>query len=356
MSADVDLDHVTIRFGEFVAVKSVSMKIAGGEFFSILGPSGCGKTTLLRTISGFLEPTEGAVRIGGKDMAGIGSNKRPTALIFQNLALFPLMSVADNIGYGLRVRGVPAERAAQGRRTAAPRRAAGHGRQADQRTLGRPEAARRDRARARRRAAGAAARRAAVGARPAPAPAHAHRVARDPEARRHHLHLHHPRPGRGADHVGPHRGDERRARRAGRRRARRSTTIRRRRSSPRSLARTTASTARRRRSTTEWPTLDTPSAPRRAGPAADSRSASRRPCSSGRKACGSPPRARADSWPKCRRRVRRPHDACGAGRRRRPQVHHVARPPSRRQRARTGARIGVDFATEDAIALAGSAP
>ena len=108
MSADVDLDHVTIRFGKFTAVKNVNLKIRGGEFFSILGPSGCGKTTLLRTISGFLDPTEGAVRIGGRDMAGIGSNRRPTALIFQNLALFPLMSVADNIGYGLRVRGVPA--------------------------------------------------------------------------------------------------------------------------------------------------------------------------------------------------------------------------------------------------------
>jgi spermidine/putrescine transport system ATP-binding protein len=107
MSADIELDRVTIRFGDFTAVKDVSLKINGGEFFSILGPSGCGKTTLLRTISGFLEPTAGAVRIAGQDMAGIGSNKRPTALIFQNLALFPLMSVAENIGYGLRVRGVP---------------------------------------------------------------------------------------------------------------------------------------------------------------------------------------------------------------------------------------------------------
>lgn len=109
MSADIELDRVTIRFSDFTAVKNVSLKINGGEFFSILGPSGCGKTTLLRTISGFLEPTEGAVRIAGQDMAGIGSNKRPTALIFQNLALFPLMSVAENIGYGLRVRGVPKE-------------------------------------------------------------------------------------------------------------------------------------------------------------------------------------------------------------------------------------------------------
>ena len=73
---------------------------------------------MLRTISGFVEPTEGRVLIGGQDMAGIGSNKRPTALIFQNLALFPLMSVADNIGYGLRVRGVPkSERRRKAERT-----------------------------------------------------------------------------------------------------------------------------------------------------------------------------------------------------------------------------------------------
>ena len=107
MSADVELDHVTIRFGNFVAVKDATLNIRNGEFFSFLGPSGCGKTTILRTISGFLDPSEGAVRIGGQDMAGIGPNRRPTALIFQNLALFPLMTVAENISYGLRVRGMP---------------------------------------------------------------------------------------------------------------------------------------------------------------------------------------------------------------------------------------------------------
>ena len=106
MSADIDLINLTIRFGDFVAVRDVSFKIAGGEFFSILGPSGCGKTTILRTLSGFQTPTSGAVRIGGRDMAGVGPNQRPTALIFQNLALFPLMSVAENIAYGLRVRGI----------------------------------------------------------------------------------------------------------------------------------------------------------------------------------------------------------------------------------------------------------
>src|SRR5690242_9463592 len=106
MSAGVELDHVTVRFGDFTAVKDATLDIKGGEFFSFLGPSGCGKTTILRTISGFLDPSEGYVRIGGQDMNGIGPNKRPTALIFQNLALFPLMSVAENITYGLRVRGV----------------------------------------------------------------------------------------------------------------------------------------------------------------------------------------------------------------------------------------------------------
>ncbi|MBK8158320.1 MAG: ABC transporter ATP-binding protein [Rhodospirillaceae bacterium] len=106
MSAGVELDRVTVRFGEFTAVDNATLDIKGGEFFSFLGPSGCGKTTILRTVSGFLEPSSGHVRIGGQDMSGIGPNKRPTALIFQNLALFPLMTVAENISYGLRVRGV----------------------------------------------------------------------------------------------------------------------------------------------------------------------------------------------------------------------------------------------------------
>ncbi|MBL8709174.1 MAG: ABC transporter ATP-binding protein [Rhodospirillaceae bacterium] len=114
MSAGVELDHVTVRFGDFTAVDNATLDIRGGEFFSFLGPSGCGKTTILRTVSGFLEPSEGCVRIGGQDMVGIGPNKRPTALIFQNLALFPLMTVAENISYGLRVRG--ADRSARRKR------------------------------------------------------------------------------------------------------------------------------------------------------------------------------------------------------------------------------------------------
>jgi len=107
----VQLDNLSIRFGDFVAVRDANVSIEGGEFFSFLGPSGCGKTTILRAVSGFLSPSGGRVLIGGKDMAGIGPNKRPTALIFQNLALFPLMKVWENIAFALEVKGIgPADR------------------------------------------------------------------------------------------------------------------------------------------------------------------------------------------------------------------------------------------------------
>ena len=149
MSAGIDLDNVCCDFGNFRAVDHVNVNIKPGEFFSFLGPSGCGKTTILRMISGFIEPTEGAIRIGGKDMRGQRPNQRPTALIFQNLALFPLMPVWENIAFGLEVRGVDkAKRRGQGRGAAAPGRSAGCGRQDDQPALGRPEAARRNRPRA----------------------------------------------------------------------------------------------------------------------------------------------------------------------------------------------------------------
>lgn len=105
MSADVQLENVWIRFGDYVAAKEANIHIKKGEFFSFLGPSGCGKTTLLRAVSGFLEPSEGSVYIDGKNMRGIGPNKRPTALIFQNLALFPLMRVWENITFAMEVAG-----------------------------------------------------------------------------------------------------------------------------------------------------------------------------------------------------------------------------------------------------------
>ena len=106
---NVRLEHVTMRFGDFTAVRDADLEIKAGEFFSFLGPSGCGKTTIRRLGSGFIDPTEGIVKIGGEDMRGIGPNKRSTALIFQNLALFPLMKVWENIAFGLEVRGASKE-------------------------------------------------------------------------------------------------------------------------------------------------------------------------------------------------------------------------------------------------------
>lgn len=104
---DVTLDQVAITYPNgFTAVHPSDLTIAAGEFFSILGPSGCGKTTILRALSGFVQPTQGRVLIGGQDMAGKAPNARPTALIFQNLALFPLMSVRENVAFGLEARGM----------------------------------------------------------------------------------------------------------------------------------------------------------------------------------------------------------------------------------------------------------
>lgn len=103
---DVRLKDVVMRFGDFTAVQKTNLTINAGEFFSVLGPSGCGKTTILRMVSGFIEPTAGTVYIGDEDMSGLGPARRPTALIFQNLALFPLMSNWENVAFGLEARGV----------------------------------------------------------------------------------------------------------------------------------------------------------------------------------------------------------------------------------------------------------
>ena len=104
---DVVLDQVSITYPNgFTAVEPTDLRIEAGEFFSILGPSGCGKTTILRAVSGFIAPSTGRVLIGGEDMAGQGPNARPTALIFQNLALFPLMPVWENVAFGLEARGL----------------------------------------------------------------------------------------------------------------------------------------------------------------------------------------------------------------------------------------------------------
>ena len=107
---EIELHGAAVRFDDFQAVHPTDLTIRAGEFFSILGPSGCGKTTVLRLLSGFLAPSAGVVSIGGRPMAGIEPAARPTALIFQNLALFPLMTVWENVAFGLEMRGWPKAR------------------------------------------------------------------------------------------------------------------------------------------------------------------------------------------------------------------------------------------------------
>ena len=103
---DIELRDVTKRFGGVVAVDNVSLNIKKGEFFALLGPSGCGKTTILRMISGFEKPTDGDVYIGGELMTHVPAFRRPTNLVFQQLSLFPHMSVFKNIGFGLEMKRV----------------------------------------------------------------------------------------------------------------------------------------------------------------------------------------------------------------------------------------------------------
>jgi len=105
LQIDLSAQYITKSFGAFTAVDDVTFEVESGRFFSILGPSGCGKTTLLRMIAGLAEPDSGNIEIRGKSMAGIPPNKRPVNLIFQNLALFPMMNVGENVAFGLHRRG-----------------------------------------------------------------------------------------------------------------------------------------------------------------------------------------------------------------------------------------------------------
>jgi spermidine/putrescine transport system ATP-binding protein len=102
--AAVALVKLMKRFGDAVAVDEIDIDIRAGEFFSLLGPSGCGKTTTLRLIAGFEQPTSGAIMLDGVDMAQTPPHKRPVNTVFQSYALFPHLSVEDNVGYGLRWR------------------------------------------------------------------------------------------------------------------------------------------------------------------------------------------------------------------------------------------------------------
>jgi len=102
----VELVNVTKRYGDVVAVDTLNLEIKSGEFLSLLGPSGCGKTTTLRMLAGFEQPDEGFVRISGEYVQGVPPYKRDVNTVFQHYALFPHMSVAENVAYGLRQKGV----------------------------------------------------------------------------------------------------------------------------------------------------------------------------------------------------------------------------------------------------------
>ncbi|WP_442971039.1 ABC transporter ATP-binding protein [Roseovarius sp. D0-M9] len=107
MTASISIQHVSHDFGTFRALDDINLEIEAGEYIVLLGPSGCGKTTLLSTLGGFIAPGAGSVSIGGRDMTGVAPAKRPTTTMFQDYALFPHMSLRDNVGFGPRMAGTP---------------------------------------------------------------------------------------------------------------------------------------------------------------------------------------------------------------------------------------------------------
>ena len=98
----IDIEHLSKKFGDFTALSDVSIDVQPKEFVTLLGPSGCGKTTLLKLISGFLEPTDGVIKMGGLDVTHVPPEKRDTALCFQSYALFPHLTVKENLEFGPR--------------------------------------------------------------------------------------------------------------------------------------------------------------------------------------------------------------------------------------------------------------
>lgn len=191
---------VVKRFGGFTAVDDLSLDIAAGEFFALLGPSGCGKTTLLRMLAGFEAPDAGAIHLDGADIAHVLPHERPVNMMFQNYALFPHLTVKDNIAFGLKRAGLPKDEIAarvaemvalvrlEGLEKRRPDQLSGGQRQrvALARSPGAPSA-------------GVAARRAAGRARQETARRHAGRTDGGAAPSGHDLHHRHPRSGRGED-------------------------------------------------------------------------------------------------------------------------------------------------------------
>jgi len=102
----INLSNIRVHFGDFEALKSINLEVKQGEFFTLLGPSGCGKTTTLRTVTGFINPSSGKVEVDGRDITYLEIEKRNIGMVFQNYALFPTMSVFENIAFGLKVKKV----------------------------------------------------------------------------------------------------------------------------------------------------------------------------------------------------------------------------------------------------------
>ncbi|MBR1673021.1 MAG: ABC transporter ATP-binding protein [Fretibacterium sp.] len=103
----IQLNDIIVKFGDFEALHNINVHVKEGEFFTFLGPSGCGKTTTLRTITGFIEPVSGSVFMKGKDITHVSIEKRNVGIVFQSYALFPTMTVYDNIAFGLKIKKLP---------------------------------------------------------------------------------------------------------------------------------------------------------------------------------------------------------------------------------------------------------
>ena len=207
--AQITLDRLTKRYPDgFEAVKDMSLEIQDGEFVILVGPSGCGKSTALRMIAGLEDITEGELRIGDEVVNDKAPKDRDIAMVFQNYALYPHMSVRDNMGFALKLRGVDERRDRQeGRGGGAHPRPRGAPRPQAGAAVRRPAPARGDGARDRARPVGVPDGRAAVEPRRQAARADAHRGLAHPEEPRHHHDLRDARPDRGHDARRPRGGD-----------------------------------------------------------------------------------------------------------------------------------------------------
>src|SRR3954463_7907215 len=108
----LQLDNITQRFGDFVAVENIDLDVSGGEMVALLGPSGCGKSTLLRIVSGFIRQSEGRVLFDGQSVDHLSPRERGVGIVFQNYALFPHMTVSENVAYGLQAKKGPKQKTA----------------------------------------------------------------------------------------------------------------------------------------------------------------------------------------------------------------------------------------------------